>query len=59
MKFLLHRLTNIFQPLGQTPLKCFIAWTKPAKSTLVGGTVNDLSKSKAESMTEKALLGKQ
>ena len=59
MKFFVHRLTNIFQPLGKTLQKYFIAWTKPAKSSLVGGAVNDLSKSKAELMTENALLRQQ
>ncbi len=59
MKFFGRRFTNIFQPLGQTLHKFFIARTKPAKSSLLAGAINDLSKSKAELIAENALLRKQ
>ncbi len=52
-------MTNRLNLLGQIIQKCFLVWTKPARSSLVGGVVVDISKSKVELITENALLRKQ
>ena len=59
MKFLVQTLTARLKHIGHLIQKRFIAWTKPAKSSLVAGAVSDLPKSKAELMAENALLRQQ
>jgi hypothetical protein len=43
MKFITQTLTHRLAHFGQIVQKCFVAWIKPAKSSLVAGTVGDLS----------------
>src|SRR5215207_5057975 len=59
MNFFVRTLTQCCNHVGSSIQKVFIAWTKPAKSSLVAGAVSDLAKSKAELMAENALLRKQ
>ena len=59
MKFLVLTLTARLKHIGHHIQKSFIAWTKPAKSSLVAGAISDLTKSKAALMAENALLRKQ
>ncbi len=62
MKFLIQTLTYMTDSLtymGQIIQESFVAWTKPARSSLVAGAVSDITKSKTELMAENALLRKQ
>src|SRR6476620_9960788 len=62
MKFFVQNLTTMTDSLKhfrQLIQKNFIAWTKPARSSLVAGAVSDLPKSKPEFIAENALLRKQ
>src|SRR4051812_9592442 len=59
MKFIVQTFTATIKHLGHLIQKSFLAWTKPAKSSLVAGAVNDLTKSKTKLIAENALLRKQ
>src|SRR3954465_1911446 len=59
MKFFVQTLRARLTHLGHLIQKSFIAWTKPAGSSLVAGAASDLTKSKVELMAENALLRKQ
>ena len=59
MKFIIQTLTHRLAHFGQIVQNYFVALTKPARTSLIGGAVGDASKSKAELMAENALLRKQ
>jgi hypothetical protein len=59
MKFFVRTLTRCCSRFCTIIQKTFIAWPKPASSSLVAGAASDLIKSKAELMAENALLRKQ
>src|SRR4051794_10214564 len=59
MKFFVHDLTHRLAHIGQVVQNCFVAWTKPARASLIGGAIGDASKSKAELMAENAMLRRQ
>ena len=59
MKFLVQILTKGLTHIGHLIQKSFVAWTKPASTSLVAGAAGDFTKSKYELMAENALLRKQ
>jgi hypothetical protein len=57
--FLPQRIQRFIQAGGQLLHQHFIAWTRPARPTLVRGLAVDLIRGKAELVAENALLRQQ